>query len=112
MKATAKKQKSKSWGLGIPVVHGEEDVKSYPDPQRYRLGANYQQLPVNQPKCPVMHYQRDGAMAPGNNGGSGPNYEPNSHEDAPKQNSVYADPAWDLGNVKVDRYDRRKGKKL
>ncbi|WP_445245384.1 catalase [Microcoleus sp. OTE_8_concoct_300] len=84
-------------------------IMSYPDAQRYRLGANYQQLPVNQPKCPVMHYQRDGAMAPGNNGGSGPNYEPNSHEDAPKQNSVYADPAWDLGNVKVDRYDHRKG---
>ena len=84
-------------------------IMSYPDAQRYRLGANYQQLPVNQPKCPVMHYQRDGAMAPGNNGGSGPNYEPNSHEDAPKQNSAYAEPAWDLGNVKVDRYDRRKG---
>jgi catalase len=50
-----------------------------------------------------MHYQRDGAMALGNNGGSGPNYEPNSREDAPKQNSAYADPAWDLGNVKVDR---------
>ncbi len=42
-------------------------------------------------------------MALGNNGGSGPNYEPNSREDAPKQNSAYADPAWDLGNVKVDR---------
>ncbi len=84
-------------------------IMSYADAQRYRLGANYQQLPVNQPKCPVMHYQRDGAMAPGINGGSGPNYEPNSHEDTPKQNCVYADPAWDLGNVKVDRYDHRKG---
>lgn len=36
---------------------------AYPDAQRYRVGANYQQLPVNAPKCPVNHYQRDGAMA-------------------------------------------------
>lgn len=84
-------------------------VMSYPDAQRYRLGANYQQLPVNQPKCPVMHYQRDGAMALGNNGGSGPNYDPNSYEDAPKQNCTYAEPPLDLGNVKVDRYDHREG---
>lgn len=36
---------------------------AYPDAQRYRVGANYQQLPVNAPQCPVHHYQRDGAMA-------------------------------------------------
>lgn len=84
-------------------------VMSYPDAQRYRLGANYQQLPVNQPKCPVMHYQRDGAMALGNNGGSGPNYDPNSYEDAPKQDCAYVEPPLDLGNVKVDRYDHREG---
>lgn len=84
-------------------------IMSYPDAQRYRLGANYQQLPVNQPKCPVMHYQRDGAMALGDNGGSSPNYDPNSYESAPKQNSAYAEPAMDLGHVVVDRYDHHKG---
>ena len=84
-------------------------IMSYPDAQRYRLGTNYQQLPVNQPKCPVMHYQRDGAMAMGNNGGSTPNYDPNSYDDTPKQNCVYADPASDLGTVKADRYDHRQG---
>lgn len=78
---------------------------SYPDAHRYRIGANYQQLPVNQPKCPVMHYQRDGAMALGNS----PNYEPNSDENAPKQNCAYAEPALDLGHVKADRYDHRQG---
>jgi catalase len=56
-----------------------------------------------------MHYQRDGAMALGNNGGNTPNYEPNSYEEAPKQNSAYAEPAMPLGNVAVDRYDHRKG---
>ena len=73
------------------------------------LVPNYQQLPVNQPKCPVMHYQRDGAMALGNNGGNAPNYEPNSHEDTPKQNCAYAEPPLPLGNVNVNRYDHREG---
>ena len=88
-------------------------IMSYPDAQRYRLGSNYQQLPVNQPKCPVMHYQRDGAMALGNNGGNTPNYEPNSDDDAPKENCIYAEPASDLssgsGHVKADRYDHHQG---
>lgn len=84
-------------------------IMSYPDAQRYRLGGNYQQLPVNQPKCPVMHYQRDGAMALGNNGGNAPNYEPNSYDNAPKQNCAYAEPPLPLGNVNADRYDHRQG---
>ena len=84
-------------------------IFSYPDAQRYRLGANYQQLPVNQPKCPVMHYQRDGFMAPGNNYGSAPNYEPNSTEGTPKDNPAYAEPPNHLGDVTVDRYSHREG---
>ncbi|MCM5703169.1 catalase [Larsenimonas salina] len=36
---------------------------SYADAHRYRLTANYTQLPVNRPHCPVNHYQRDGFMA-------------------------------------------------
>ncbi len=84
-------------------------IMSYPDAQRYRLGGNYQQLPVNQPKCPVMHHQRDGFMALGNNGGSAPNYEPNSAEGTPKQNPAYAEPPIHLGDVAVDRYDHRQG---
>ncbi|MEH1779506.1 MAG: catalase [Nostoc sp.] len=82
---------------------------SYPDAQRYRLGGNYQQLPVNQPKCPVSHNQRDGFMALGNNGGSGPNYEPNSVEGTPKENPAYAEPPSHLGDVTVDRYSHREG---
>jgi len=34
---------------------------SHPDAHRYRLGVNYEALPVK-PQCPVMHYHRDGAM--------------------------------------------------
>lgn len=54
----------------------------YKDAERYRLGANYEQLPVNRPKVPVHNYERDGIMA--KNQETGVNYEPNS-EDGPKE---------------------------
>ena len=42
---------------------------SYGDAQRYRLGVNHHQIPVNQPKCPVHSFHRDGAMrVDGNHG--------------------------------------------
>jgi catalase len=81
-------------------------LMSYPDAQRYRIGANYQQLPVNQPRCPVMHYQRDGAMSTGY-GGSNPNYYPNSDDTAPKEVPTYSEPGLALGDVVADRYDSR-----
>ncbi|MEY6565680.1 catalase [Streptomyces sp. PGLac3x] len=52
---------------------------SYSDTQRYRVGPNYLQLPVNQPKAPVATNQRDGQMAYENGpDGENPevNYEP------------------------------------
>ena len=52
---------------------------SYPDTQRHRLGPNFALIPVN---CPysgkISNYQRDGAMRVDVNGGSRPNYSPNS----------------------------------
>ena len=35
---------------------------SYADAHRYRLGVNYQQIPVNAPTTPVHSYSKDGAM--------------------------------------------------
>lgn len=35
---------------------------AYADTQRYRLGANYSQLPVNRSLSPICNNQRDGAM--------------------------------------------------
>jgi len=52
---------------------------SYSDTQRYRVGPNYLQLPVNAAKVPVRTNQRDGQMAYGvDGGGENPtvNYEP------------------------------------
>jgi catalase len=51
---------------------------SYPDAHRYRLGVNYDALPINKPQCPYHTYHRDGVMRFDGNGGSAPNYEPNS----------------------------------
>jgi catalase len=52
---------------------------SYGDAQRYRLGVNHHQIPVNAPRCPVNSYHRDGQMRVNNNAGSAIGYEPNSY---------------------------------
>ncbi|MDY0746892.1 catalase [Paucibacter sp. R3-3] len=51
---------------------------SYGDALRYRLGVNFQQIPVNAPRCPVHIFHRDGAMRVDGNQGSTPGYAPNS----------------------------------
>jgi catalase len=51
-------------------------VFSYADAHRARLGANYQQIPVNAPKVPVHSYSKDGAMR--YHPVSDPVYAPNS----------------------------------
>jgi len=54
-------------------------IFAYHDAHRYRLGPNYHLLPINRPKAAVMsNYQRDGSMRVDDNGGGGPNYNPNS----------------------------------
>ena len=58
---------------------------SYTDTQRYRLGANYLQLPINRPQVPVNNNQRDGSMQIGEFSGT-VNYEPSSLDpDAPME---------------------------
>ena len=51
---------------------------SYGDAQRYRLGVNHHQIPVNAPKCPFHSYHRDGAMRIDGNHGATIGYEPNN----------------------------------
>lgn len=51
---------------------------SYGDAQRYRLGVNFNHIPVNAPKCPFRAYHRDGAMRTDGNLGDTPSYWPNS----------------------------------
>ncbi len=49
---------------------------AYADAHRARLGVNYKQIPVNQPKCPFHSYSKDGLMRTQNV--SDPVYSPNS----------------------------------
>ena len=59
-----------------PLLQGRNF--SYLDTQLKRLGSpNFNQLPINAPKCPYAHFQQDGHMAY-HNPKSRANYEPNS----------------------------------
>jgi catalase len=77
-------------GVLVPGIQPSEDkmlqgrLFSYSDTQRYRIGANYLQLPINAPKCPFSNNQRDGAMPFGQQL-SRVNYEPNSFDSEPKE---------------------------
>jgi catalase len=67
-----------------PLLQGR--IFSYLDTQLKRLGGpNFQQIPVNAPKCPVMHFQRDGHMQMSLQSGR-VNYSPSSlADDTPRQ---------------------------
>jgi len=80
---------------------------SYADAARYRLGANHDQLPVNQPRCPAHNYARDGSMRYGDNGSGSVNYEPNSFGGPVEDPSVKEPPLRISGDA--DRYDHRAG---
>jgi catalase len=78
---------------------------SYPDTHRHRIGANYLQLPVNQPVVGVHSYSVDGPMAYRHTGNQ-PVYAPNSfggpHADAERG----ADVTWfvEAGEMVRDAY--------
>ena len=80
-------------------------ILSYPDAHRYRLGVNYEQLPVN--RCPfaVNNYERDGAMRLDGNGADAPNYFPNSFDDI-KADEAYRHTPFELDALVADNYDR------
>ncbi|NOZ32024.1 MAG: catalase [Alphaproteobacteria bacterium] len=81
-------------------------IFSYADAHRYRVGTNYEFLPVNRPKVPVNNYIRDGAMRFDDNGGNAVNYEPNSFDGPAEDPSVKAPPlALDGGFA--DRFNHR-----
>jgi catalase len=80
---------------------------SYPDAQRYRLGVNHHNISVNSVKrCPVNHYNRDGAMRTDNNGGCMVNYEPNSFSGPVQTNDE--EPNYGL-DAEAGRFDHREG---
>ncbi|MCA9281222.1 MAG: catalase [Phycisphaeraceae bacterium] len=80
-------------------------LMSYADTHLHRLGVNHHQIPVNKPRCPVMHYMRDGQAATAETYQSAPNYWPNTRAGTPMPDESQLDPAWNLGAAVVDRYD-------
>jgi len=85
---------------------------AYPDAHRYRVGVNVNQLPVNAPRCPVNHYQRDGAMAGGcpvfqHNQNNSVNFYPNDRAEmgAPVPDLSAKEPSFALAEkALVDAY--------
>ena len=76
------------------MLHGR--LFAYHDAHRYRLGPNYHLLPVNRPKAvKTMNYQRDGYMRFDANGGSAPNYYPNSFG-GPEPDIQAAEPPYEV----------------
>ncbi len=80
---------------------------SYDNAHRYRLGVNFDALPVNRPQCPVDTYHRDGTTRFDDNGGIGPNYEPNSFGGPVEQNQYTERPMPITGDAA--RYNHREG---
>jgi catalase len=95
-------------GIGLsPDKMLQGRIFAYPDAHRYRLGANYQQIPVNRPIVPVHHHQRDGYMTVDGNSGSNPNYYPNSFDNI-EADKNYREAAMALESDVADYYDRNK----
>lgn len=76
---------------------------AYGDAQRYRLGVNHNLIPVNQAKCEVHDYHRDGMMRTDSNHGAKPGYSPNSQGEWAAQPEVM-EPPLDLTGA-VYHYD-------
>ncbi len=78
---------------------------SYGDAQRYRLGVNHHQIPVNRPRCPVHSYHRDGQMRVDGNYGSTLHYNPNTPNEWGDQPD-YREPPLQLSGA-VDHWNQR-----
>jgi len=76
-------------------------IFSYHDAHRYRLGPNYEQLPINAPRSPTHTYQRDGFMRREPSSGH-PNYWPNSLG-GPEPDPTAAEPQFEVSG-KVGRH--------
>lgn len=91
-------------GIGFsddPLLQGRNF--SYFDTQISRLGINFQELPINRPICPVMNFNRDGALRHTITRGT-VNYWPNRFEACPpasKEEGAYIEYAQKIAGVKA-----------
>ena len=93
-------------GIGVsPDKMLQARLFNYADAQRYRLGVNYHQIPVNAARCPVHSNHRDGAGRMDGNYGGLPHYEPNSFSQWQEQ-PQYREPPLKI-NGNADWWDYR-----
>lgn len=91
-------------GIGFsddPLLQGRNF--SYFDTQISRLGVNFNELPINRPVCPVMNFNRDGAMRHGINRGT-VNYWPNRYDacrPATESEGAYVEFAQKVAGIKA-----------
>ncbi|PSU35744.1 catalase [Photobacterium lutimaris] len=81
-------------------------VFSYADTQMYRLGANHQQLPINQPKQQVTNYNQDGVANHGNTHGE-INYQPSRHSQVAEDTKARHSNATLSGQVQQASIDKQ-----
>jgi len=78
-------------------------IFSYHDTHLHRIGANYEQLPINQPKAQVHSYMKDGPMTVKDSGAQ-PVYAPNS-KGGPQADPSKELPTWWVDGAELGRYD-------
>ncbi|MDP9838717.1 catalase [Neorhizobium huautlense] len=93
-----------------PLLQGR--LFSYLDTQKSRLGtANFHQLPINAPKCPMHNFQRDGMMQMTVPKGRA-NYEPNSLSMAGEEGGPRECPATGFRSFERASGEHEQGDKL
>jgi catalase len=83
-------------------------IFAYADAHRYRLGVNFEQLPINRPHAvEVNNYQRDGYMRFDGNDGASVNYDPNDFH-GPEADPAFKEPPLKISGD-ADWYDQKRG---
>jgi catalase len=78
-------------------------IFSYHDTHLHRVGANYEQLPINAAKSPVHSYMKDGPMTY-RHPGAQPVYAPNSYG-GPVADPSSEPPTWWVDAAELGRYE-------
>ena len=79
----------------IPGIEPSEDkllqgrLFSYFDTQRYRIGGNFQQLPVNAPKIETNNYNQNGVMSTKKQDFGDINYQPSANRPEVKEDTKF-----------------------
>jgi catalase len=79
-------------------------IFSYHDAHLYRIGPNYEQLPINMPRVDVHSYNKDGHMTV-HHAGAQPVYAPNSYGGPKADTDKGADLTWSVASGEIGRYD-------